>query len=313
MTRDTDSISRPCSTGMTGCTRRLVSTPGSSTNRSAANASLLESVYETLDRAGRPARCRMRRVPDEPGTTPTGPTPVEPGEWGRRAGLIEANSELALAELNGKLYLLGGYPATRQTVRTVQIYDIASDSWQLGPPLPQPNNHGMAAGVNGKIYLIGGQTTADRPRRYVDTVYELDPATGAWVAKARMPTARSGGVAVVHDGKIYVAGGRPPRGNDFAVYDPAADQLGGAAGSTHPAQPHYRRGDQRPHPLRRRASRQRFVAPDDDSARSLRPTNADLDDRSPHAARPQRHERGHGPGLLPRLGRRGAGRHDPRP
>ena len=39
-----------------------------------------------------------------------------------------------------------------------------------------------------------------------------------------MPTARSGGVAVALDGKIYVAGGRVPRGNDFAVYDPAADQ-----------------------------------------------------------------------------------------
>jgi hypothetical protein len=39
-----------------------------------------------------------------------------------------------------------------------------------------------------------------------------------------MPTARSGGVAVVHGGKIYVAGGRVPRGNDFAVYDPAADR-----------------------------------------------------------------------------------------
>ena len=58
----------------------------------------------------------------------------------------------------------------------------------------------------------------------VNTVYELDPAKGAWVEKARMPTARSGGVAVVHDGKIYVAGGRVPRGNDFAVYDPAADR-----------------------------------------------------------------------------------------
>ena len=57
----------------------------------------------------------------------------------------------------------------------------------------------------------------------MDTVYELDPARGAWVEKARMPTARSAGVAVVHDGKIYVAGGRPPRGNDFAVYDPATD------------------------------------------------------------------------------------------
>ena len=38
-----------------------------------------------------------------------------------------------------------------------------------------------------------------------------------------MPTARSSGVAVVHDGKIYVAGGRPPRGSDFAVYDTRSD------------------------------------------------------------------------------------------
>jgi hypothetical protein len=148
---------------------------------------------------------------------------VGPGEWGLRPGLIEANSELAVAEANGKLYLLGGYPASRQTVQTVQIYDIASGKWALGPQLPQPNNHGMAASVNGKIYLIGGQLTADQ-EGYVDTVYELDPATGAWVEKARMPTARSGGVAVVHDGRIYVAGGRVPRGSDFAVFDPAANR-----------------------------------------------------------------------------------------
>jgi N-acetylneuraminic acid mutarotase len=57
----------------------------------------------------------------------------------------------------------------------------------------------------------------------VDTVYELNPASGTWVAKARMPTGRSSGVAVVHDGKIYVAGGRPPRGSDFAVYDTRSD------------------------------------------------------------------------------------------
>jgi N-acetylneuraminic acid mutarotase len=145
------------------------------------------------------------------------------GEWGSRAGLLAANSEFALAESNGKLYALGGYPSSRVTVRTVQIYDIASDSWQFGPQLPQPNNHGMAAAVNGKIYLIGGQLTADQ-EGYVNTVYELDPAVGAWVEKAQMPTARSGGVAVVHNGKIYVAGGRVPRGSDFAVYDPAADQ-----------------------------------------------------------------------------------------
>ncbi|HWI17711.1 MAG TPA: kelch repeat-containing protein, partial [Vicinamibacterales bacterium] len=149
-------------------------------------------------------------------------TQVDGGQWGQRPALIEANSELAVAEANGKLYLMGGYPASRQTARTVQVYDIASGNWQLGPQLPQPNNHGMAAGVNGRVYLIGGQTMADAPT-YVDTVYELNPASGVWVEKARMPTARSSGVAVVHDGKIYVAGGRPPRGSDFAVYDTRTD------------------------------------------------------------------------------------------
>jgi N-acetylneuraminic acid mutarotase len=159
-------------------------------------------------------------------TQPTFPTDqVDGGQWGMRAPLIQANSELALAEVNGKIYLLGGYPASRQTARTVQVYDIASDRWELGPPLPQPNNHGMAAGLNGKVYLIGGQTMADAPT-YVDTVYELDPAKGTWVEKARMPTARSGGVAIVEGGRIYVAGGRLPSGSDFAVYHPASDSWG---------------------------------------------------------------------------------------
>jgi N-acetylneuraminic acid mutarotase len=145
---------------------------------------------------------------------------------GVRTELIAPNSELALAESNGKLYLLGGYPSSRQAVRTVQIYDIATDRWQPGPQLPELNNHGMAAAVNGKIYLIGGQTLADGDL-FVDTVHELDPAKGAWAEKARLPTARNAGVAVVLDGKIYVAGGRPPRGNDFAVYAPKTDRWEG--------------------------------------------------------------------------------------
>ena len=154
------------------------------------------------------------------------PLEPAPGQWGMRAELLEPLSELALAEANGRLYLMGGYPENRVTARTVQVYDIATNSWTLGPQLPLPNNHGMAASVNGKIYLIGGQTLADDPpgtNSYVNTVYELDPAVGVWVTKAPMPTARSSGVAVVHNGKIYVAGGRLPRGADFAVYDPAAN------------------------------------------------------------------------------------------
>ncbi len=147
-----------------------------------------------------------------------------PGQWGKRAPLLEANSEFTLAASGGRIWVLGGYPRGRVSVRTVQIYDVATDAWTRGPDLPEVNNHGMAAALDGVVYLFGGQT--DPNSAYVDTVYALDtrnPGAG-WVEKARMPTKRSAGVAVVHDGKIWVVGGRPPRGNDFAVYDPKADR-----------------------------------------------------------------------------------------
>jgi len=148
----------------------------------------------------------------------------EPGAWGQKAPLIEANSEFTLTSTGGKIYVLGGYPQGRVSVKTVQIYDIANDKWALGPPLPEVNNHGVAAAHDGVVYLFGGQT--DPNTAYVDTVYALDTKAGegaAWTQKAAMPTKRSAGAAVVHEGKIYIAGGRPPRGHDFAVYDPRTD------------------------------------------------------------------------------------------
>jgi N-acetylneuraminic acid mutarotase len=145
------------------------------------------------------------------------------GEWGARAQLLEANSEMAVGELAGKIYVLGGYPATRETKRTVQLYDPVDDRWELTTPMPIALNHNMSVSVGGKLYMIGGQLTDAGAGNFSDRVFEYDPNTRQWTERARMPTARGGGVAVVVDGKIYVAGSRPPRGADFAVYDPATD------------------------------------------------------------------------------------------
>ncbi len=134
-------------------------------------------------------------------------------------------SEASVAELNGKIYLMGGYPGGRITSDSVQVYDTKTDTWALGPPLPLPLHHTMAAVANGKLYVIGGEAgnpTAGQSIFQTGT-YMLDEAADAWLPRAPMPTARSGGGADVIDGKIYVAGGRPPAGADFAVYDPEAD------------------------------------------------------------------------------------------
>ncbi len=150
-----------------------------------------------------------------------------PGAWGERAPLLEPRSEMSIAELNGRIYALGGYPAGRIPSDVVQVYDVATDTWSYGPPLPMPMHHTMAAVVDGRLFVIGGEfegAGTGRPPVYLDTVYELDAANGAWLPRASMPTARSGGGSAVIDGKIYVAGGRPPRGHDFAVYDPRTDE-----------------------------------------------------------------------------------------
>ncbi len=154
---------------------------------------------------------------------PNAVTTLKEGEWSARANLLEANSEMSVAELDGKIYIFGGYPATRVSVPTVQVYDSTTDAWSLGSPLPAALNHTVSAAVDGRLYVIGGQPSAGGSGPWVNSVYEYDPARRTWATRAPMPTARGGGAGGVIDGKIYVAGGRPPRGNDFAVYDPAAN------------------------------------------------------------------------------------------
>ena len=145
------------------------------------------------------------------------------GEWGRRADLPAAHSEFAVAALDGRIYVIGGYATGDVEAGAVLVYDSAADRWRPGPPLPQPAHHLMAASAGGKVYVFGGLSLSFFGGGFIGNVWELDPAAGAWTARAPMPRARGGGVAVTLDGLIYVAGGRPPHGRDFAVYDPAAD------------------------------------------------------------------------------------------
>jgi N-acetylneuraminic acid mutarotase len=153
------------------------------------------------------------------GGTPTNPPP---GMYGTRAMLPAANSEMAVAEANGKIYVLGGYPSSGESVTTVQVYDTATDMWTMAPALPEPLHHPVAVGVAGKIYSLGGQIGRNASVNTTLTIV-LDPAGGGWTTLEPMPTARGAGAAAVIDDKIYVVGGRPPAENAFEVYDISDD------------------------------------------------------------------------------------------
>ncbi|MEA3015631.1 MAG: hypothetical protein QOI38_353 [Sphingomonadales bacterium] len=147
--------------------------------------------------------------------------------WSMGLAMPLPRSEHAVAEFDGRVWVLGGYPPGRLPSNLVQVYDPAANRWTLGPSLPQPIHHTHVAAVGGRLYVIGGEidgASTGRPETFVANVWMHDPAVGGWVARAPMPTARGGGGKAVLDGRIYVAGGRPPGGSAFEVYDPATDR-----------------------------------------------------------------------------------------
>jgi N-acetylneuraminic acid mutarotase len=161
-------------------------------------------------------------MPDDGGSIDAGSEPLDPapGEYGLRAELLEANSEMAVAEVNGKVYVLGGYPSSRQVQTTVQVYDPATDTWELGTPLPLPLHHPVIVGVAGKLHSFGGQTNSGDTNRTL--VYDPE-GDRTWRDLRPMPTARGAGAAAVIGDVVYVVGGRPPAGNAFEAYDIGED------------------------------------------------------------------------------------------
>jgi len=143
--------------------------------------------------------------------------------WLTLAASPVALQEVGVAEVEGRVYVVGGFDATRQSVNTVLRYDPATDSWDRLPdlPAPAPLNHVGAAGCGGRLFVFGGLRGDFTP---VDTVWSFTPDTGSWEPRAPLPTARGGFGTAVLDGRIYLAGGLPaPRGADFAAYDPERD------------------------------------------------------------------------------------------
>jgi len=93
-----------------------------------------------------------------------------PGTWQKRTPMPSARTEVAAAELGGKIYVMGGYEKGGDLV---EEYDPKNDTWRTRAPLPKALHHIGAAAVNGKIYVIGGYLSGVGP---VATVYEYDAA-----------------------------------------------------------------------------------------------------------------------------------------
>ena len=142
------------------------------------------------------------------------------GNWRAAAPMPERRTEVAVAEWNGKIYVVGGFGGSGALLE----YDVSRDMWRKRPAPPLPLHHAAAAAVGGKIYVVGGYTGRWTP---VDAVLAYDPARDEWERKKSMPTPRGALAAGLIGGRIHAVGGIGPDGRNSAaheVYDPGEDR-----------------------------------------------------------------------------------------
>jgi hypothetical protein len=177
------------------------------------------------------------------------------------APLPAALEEAGAASASGKLYVIGGFDAAGNSLRTVWVFD--GSRWSAGPRLPLGLDHTSAATLDGRVYVAGGHSfgrdsarlfrldgaswTELRPMRHprgghaliafegrlyaiggntvsanVAPVEEYDPSSGAWTDVGSLPWPRNHVAGFVFAGSVCVAGGRSPNTARVDCFNPAS-------------------------------------------------------------------------------------------
>ncbi|MEO1698105.1 MAG: NPCBM/NEW2 domain-containing protein [Planctomycetota bacterium] len=155
--------------------------------------------------------------------------PPRPTAWTALAALagpsISARHEAGAAEVNGKIYLMGGRGS-----RPTQEYDPASRAWRSLAPTPIELHHFQPVVLDGLVYVVGAFTGPFPNESNVQNIRIYDPRSDSWSVGASLPAGRQRGSAgaVVYDGRIWLVGGNNQGHNGgarswFDVYDPASD------------------------------------------------------------------------------------------
>ncbi len=144
---------------------------------------------------------------------------------GQAGSCAQGRHEASYVQVGDKFYLLGG----REHGSNVNIYTPATDTWTVGASPGFPVHHFQAVAFEGLIYAVGVFKDNNFPTEQpYERVLIYDPVRDRWFDGPTIPAARRRGSAacVVHQGKIYVAGGitnghTSGWSNKFDCFDPA--------------------------------------------------------------------------------------------
>ncbi|MCX8153551.1 MAG: hypothetical protein N3E52_03850 [Candidatus Bathyarchaeota archaeon] len=134
--------------------------------------------------------------------------------WIPKKPMPTARSGFAIAVYKNKIYCIGGTIGDSNNVVSGftgrnEVYDPATDTWEIKAAMPTPRADLSACVVDGKIYLIGGKAYwgTEPYYRELNVTEVYDPETDTWTTASAMPIPVFGYAAAVVDAKIYIMGG----------------------------------------------------------------------------------------------------------
>jgi uncharacterized repeat protein (TIGR01451 family) len=124
-------------------------------------------------------------------------------------GLPSARMGAALGLWQGKLYLAGGVTSETPSpiiTKTLNIYDIASDNWTKGSPVPQPVSFAGYAQSGGELFLAGGWSSLN-PITTLSSSLRLNFVANNWSVGPSLPAKRAEFALLASDTSLYALGG----------------------------------------------------------------------------------------------------------
>lgn len=98
--------------------------------------------------------------------------------WEKLASMNVARYDFACTEVNGLVYVVGGYGLDGESLSSVEVYNPDTNKWSMIESLRRPRWGGFACGFQGKLYVMGGRSSFTIGNSKLVDVY--NPEKHAW-------------------------------------------------------------------------------------------------------------------------------------
>ena len=133
------------------------------------------------------------------------------------AGYVVTHAAVVADEVEGQIYLAGGYLGNHPGPGTAQVwrFDTTDNTWHRFIDLPAARGAGALALLGRDLHFFGGTNGSRTTDVGTHWVLSLDDATPGWDERASMPNARNHLAGLALGGRVYAIGGL--RGDDEAT------------------------------------------------------------------------------------------------